>query len=121
VNIDEAETVIEVDPHEKEMNMGNDEFEPEDLSRKFLIDVTADGACFVRQMNEKPQHGGLPMFSTDTREEAESLIVLHCHLARDGSGIYRINNWPRDADIDAIYAAAALFRASYASRRARAR
>lgn len=72
----------------------------DDLGRRFLLDVTRDGAVFVRERGKGPcPHGGLPVFSTDTREEADDLIVHHCKLARNGTGIYRLNEgiFPRDA------------------------
>lgn len=72
-----------------------------DLSRKFLIDVSANGACFVRARSELPAYGGLlPMFSTDDRESAEALLVRFCTLARDGSGIYWLNRSLFDPNTD---------------------
>ena len=72
-----------------------------DLSRRFLIDVSADGACFVRDRGEKMAVNGLlPVFSTDDRESANGLIVRYCTLARDGSGIYRLNRSLFDPDLD---------------------
>jgi hypothetical protein len=68
--------------------------EATELSRRFLLDVTKDGAVHVRERGSGScPYGGLPVFSTDTREEAQSLIVRHCKLARDNSGVYHLNEF----------------------------
>lgn len=86
----------------------------DDLGRRFLLDVTASGHVLIRERGEHAG-AGLPVFSTDTREEAERLIVRHCRLARDRSGLYRLNHWPEDPDvIRDLDRAAALFRDSAA-------
>lgn len=41
------------------------------------------------------QHtAGLPVFSTETKYQAKFLVVTHCKLARDGSGIYTLDQPP---------------------------
>ncbi len=82
-----------------------------DLSRRFLLDVTKDGAVCIRERGSGEVTGGLPVYSTDTREEAESLRVDHCHLARDGSGIYRLNRF--SGDVEALVAVAEMFHAAH--------
>lgn len=74
------------------------------LSRHFLLDVTADGAVFVRERGGTggTMHGGLPVFSTDTRKQAEALIVGACRLSLDGSGTYRLSDWPIGAVRDGL-------------------
>lgn len=62
----------------------------EDLSRPFLIFVCAAGTVHIVEMGSRPPEGTLPVFSTQTREEAERLRVRHCRLARDGSGLYTL-------------------------------
>jgi len=54
------------------------------------------------------------VFSTDTREQAESLRVLYCGLERDGSGTYRLNPSIRPADVDGLDNVTDLFRRAYA-------
>src|SRR5262245_22457417 len=90
----------------------------EDLSRRYFIDVTADGAAFVRG-HGTPVTVGVPGFWCDTYEQAKALIVLHCRLARDGSGVYHLNEWNGGAGLDALYGWSARFRASYAQMKAK--
>lgn len=53
----------------------------------------------------------LPVFSTKTYDEARMLRTLHCRLARDGSGMYFLNNPPeRVEDLDGV---TDMLRASY--------
>jgi hypothetical protein len=86
----------------------------DDLGREYFIDVTKDGACFVRQRGTGPcPHGGLPVYSTTTKEEAKNIIVRLCRLERDGSGIYRLNNPP--SSVDDLGHVSDLFRASHAT------
>lgn len=88
-----------------------------DLSRRFFLDLTASGHVFVREKGSgAPLHGALPVFSTETEEEAKALIVRHCRRARDGSGLYRLNDWPRQAEYSDLERATDLFRASYGNR-----
>jgi hypothetical protein len=84
----------------------------DDLSRPILIDVSANGAVSIRDKG-RPARGMLPFFSVDTREDARSLISLHCKLARDGSGTYWLSDFEPDS-LDSLDAASDLFRASYA-------
>jgi hypothetical protein len=65
-----------------------------DLSRRFFLDVTKSGHVFVREKGQPVapgEEGGLPVFSTDTREQAAMIRVHFCRLARDRSGLYRLN------------------------------
>jgi hypothetical protein len=86
-----------------------------DLSRKFSLDVTADGAVFVRSRGARLRSGAMPVFSTDTREQATGLQVRHCRLSydktRSGAGIYRLNEVP--VDFDALAGVSDMMRASY--------
>lgn len=82
-----------------------------DLSRAVFLDVMASGHVFLRERGTPCTKGGLPVFTTNTMEEAERLRVLHCRLARDGSGLYQLNEPPVDVhDLNRI---AELFRKSY--------
>jgi hypothetical protein len=86
----------------------------DDLSRKFLLDVTADGSVFVRERGKDDRYpGSLPVFSTDTRKQANSLIVRYCRRAKDGSGIYRLNDF--DGELNSLDAWAETFRTSLAA------
>lgn len=85
----------------------------QDLARKFFLDVYACGAVQIRERG-KPIDGGLPVFSTDTYKEAQSLRVLYCGLERDGSGTYRLNPSIRPADVDGLSKVTDLFRSAYA-------
>lgn len=91
-----------------------------DLSRKFFLDVCARGTVHIRERGRLQTGGGglLPVFSTDTHEQAESLRVLHCRLDRYGSGLYTLNDPPKDvAGLDAV---SDMFRASFARMTSRA-
>jgi len=88
----------------------------DDLGRKFRLDVFANGVVMIRNQGS-PLDGALPVFSTDTHEQAESLRTQHCKLARDGSGIYRLNEPP--ADVDDLDRVSTLFRTSYATMKGR--
>jgi hypothetical protein len=82
-----------------------------DLSRAVFLDVMASGHVFLRERGAPCTKGGLPVFTTNTMHEAEMLRVRHCRLARDGSGLYQLNEPPVDvADLSRI---AELFRESY--------
>ncbi len=83
-----------------------------DLDRQFFLDVDAAGFVFVRERGcGSSPHGALPVFSTDTYEQAKSLIVRHCRLARDGSGLYCLNEPPQSVgDLSRV---SDLFRSSY--------
>lgn len=88
----------------------------DDLGRRFIVEKS--GHVFVRDRESNAMSQGLPVFSTDTREQAERLIVRHCVLARDGSGLYRLNDWPEpeEATLDDLYQAGDLFRTTYSVR-----
>jgi len=83
----------------------------ENLSRRFFLDVTADGAIFIRERGQPVTDGALPVFSTDTYEQASGLRVRHCRLARDRSGVYRINDWV--GGFDALAEASEMFANSF--------
>lgn len=83
----------------------------DDFSRRWFLDVAACGAVEIRERGKRKATSGLPVFTTDTREQAESLRVLHCRLERDGSGIYRLNSPPED--IDDLDGVTSLFRSTY--------
>lgn len=91
----------------------------DDLTRRFLLDVTRSGHVFIRERGvDSNDVGGLPVFSTDTREQAEMIRTRFCRLARDRSGHYRLNGCLGDdtldlPDLDAI---AERFAAHYAAR-----
>lgn len=84
----------------------------DDLSRPVLIDACAAGSLHIRDRGAPMVKGTLPVFSTATREEAESLRVFLCRLARDGSGLYFLNERPRSPDD-----ATAVLRAAWERRR----
>lgn len=67
------------------------------MSKPWILDCDANGNIVVREPGAKRAEG-LPVFSTDTKHQAEFLQVTHCRLARDGSGIYTLNDPPRSVD-----------------------
>jgi hypothetical protein len=83
----------------------------DDLSRQFFLDVCANGSVAIRERGQSAD-GRLPVFTTATHDEASQLRTLHCRLARDGSGIYFLNE-PIDGVGD-LANVADLFCASYA-------
>jgi hypothetical protein len=62
------------------------------LSRRFILDITADSTIFIRdtQLKEPRDPAALPFFSTDTREQARDLVVLRCRLLYNGN--YRLTH-----------------------------
>jgi hypothetical protein len=70
----------------------------DDLGRRFLLDVCANGSVHIRERGRpiSAVDALLPVYSTDTHEEAVTIRVRHCKLARDGSGLYFLNESPRD-------------------------
>jgi len=88
-----------------------------DLDRRFFLDVTADGAVFIRERGHPKMSGALPTFTTDTHDQALMLQQRHCRRARDGSGIYRLNEPP--TDLDALGGITDLFRLTYEAMLAR--
>lgn len=87
-----------------------------DLSRRFLLEVTRDGTVFIREACA-PTTGGLPVYSVDTWDDAEALRVRHCRLARDRSGIYRLNEFSgEEEDLDRV---GALFKETHERQMAR--
>lgn len=90
----------------------------DDLSRQFFLDVMQSGHVFVRERGAPRRNGALPAFSTDTREQAEQIIVYFCRLARDGSGLYQLNDGDL-RDLDDLNRTADLFRRHYETVQAR--
>lgn len=90
----------------------------QDLSRRYFLEVAKSGHVFIRERGAPAADGLLPVFSVDTHAEAEALRVRNCKLARDGSGTYRLNDWPEDGQLKDLYRAADLFRAQYGNTRA---
>lgn len=90
-----------------------------DLERDWFLDVCAAGSVHIRQRGKRPRRKTmlLPVFSTDTEYQASMLRVMHCRLARDGSGLYHLNEPP--TGIDDLPRIAAMFRASYEAMKAR--
>lgn len=60
-------------------------------SRPVKLDCSADGVVVIREAGSIPG-GFLPLFSTDTNEEAEALRTRHCRKERDSS-LYRLNDF----------------------------
>ena len=62
--------------------------------------------------------GGIPVFTTATRAEAEQLQLRHCRLARDGSDTYRLNVCLGDAllEFEDLAFIGDMFRASHAGK-----
>lgn len=87
---------------------------PSDLSRKFFLDVTASGHVFIRERGSVRRDGALPTFSTDTYDEAEQLVLRFCRRARDGSGLYHLNEVP--ADLDDLGRVSEMFRVAHERR-----
>lgn len=85
-----------------------------DLGRAYQLTVAASGHVFVNRAGSALEPGALPVFSTDTHEEALALVVRHCRRANDGSGLYRLTNWINGRDVnDALDEVSDLFRADY--------
>lgn len=85
----------------------------EDLGRSWLLDVDASGAVTIRRKGVRVLRpsGGLPVFSTDRLEEAEQLRLLFCRRANDGSGVYFLNDPPKN--VEDLSRVSALFRTHY--------
>ncbi|HZL96045.1 MAG TPA: hypothetical protein VFB99_20475 [Vicinamibacterales bacterium] len=79
------------------------------LGRVWFLDVCANGSVHIRKRGKRIQDGLLPVFSTDTEAQAKTLQVRHCRLARDGSGLYHLNERPSGyEDLEKITAMFAL-------------
>lgn len=73
----------------------------DDLSRQFFLDVTKSGHVFIREKGSgRSSTDGLPVFSTDTHEQAAMIRVHFCRLARDRSELYRLNECLGDAELE---------------------
>lgn len=83
-----------------------------DLGRAFYLDVCALGSVHIRERGRRMEDGLLPVFSTDTRDQAEELRIRHCRLANDGSGLYHLNDRPQG--VEDLGLVSDLFRATYA-------
>lgn len=81
-----------------------------DLSRRFFLDVTQSGHVFIRSRGARID-GALPVYSTDTAEEAEQIRIRHCRSTRDGSGLYQLNDF--GGEVDDLFAVGALFRTTH--------
>lgn len=67
----------------------------ERLKRRFMIGLSASGHVFVRDTQSTDERerktfaqNALPVYSTDTREEADAVVVRHCRLGYDGIYIW---------------------------------
>jgi hypothetical protein len=65
--------------------------EKDDLSRDVVIDVMASGHCTLHVRGARAPRGSrapgsLPVFSTDTFDEAKALLVRFCKLSPHGEG-----------------------------------
>jgi hypothetical protein len=69
----------------------------DDLSRQFKLDVDASGAVTIRETGKPNTSGSLPVFSTDTIDEAYRLRDRLCYLARDGR-TFVLHDLPRTVD-----------------------
>jgi hypothetical protein len=85
---------------------------------RFFLDVTKSGHVFIRRLGGE-LNGALPVYSTDTAEEAEQIRVRHCHLARDGSGLYQLNEF--SGDVADLLAVGVMFRVTHEANRKRAK
>lgn len=86
-----------------------------DLGRRVTLWVDAAG-CVSLADKGVAVRGSLPVFSTDTQEQAEQIRVRFCRLARDGSGLYFLNEPPATVeglgDVSEMFRRAAEARAS---------
>lgn len=64
-----------------------------DLGRAFTMSVCANGSVWI-QRHGQLEEGTLPVFSTDSHDQAEQIRVRHCRRANDGSGLYFLNERP---------------------------
>lgn len=64
-----------------------------DLGRAFTMSVCANGSVWI-QRHGQIESGTLPVFSTDTHDQAEQIRVRHCRRAQNGSGLYFLNDPP---------------------------
>jgi hypothetical protein len=83
----------------------------DELSRQFRLDVAADGVVTIGERGQLSNSDSLPVFTTDTREQAHMIQVRHCRLDRDGSGRYRLNVWPQT--LEQLWDVTELFRTTY--------
>lgn len=88
-----------------------------DLGRLVTLWVDAAGCVTARERGSGVD-GSLPVFSTDTREQAEALQVRHCRLARDGSGLYFLTDTPRG--VEDLSRVSDMFRETYSQGQASA-
>lgn len=81
-----------------------------DLGKAFTLWVDAAG-CVTVATTGRGVHGSLPVFSVETHDQASALQIRHCRLARDGTGLYFLNDTPRG--VDDLGKVSDLFRATY--------
>jgi hypothetical protein len=61
------------------------------LTRSYLLEVYKSGEVMIRARGEPMPEGVLPVYSTDSREEAEMIQVRCCVLSRVDNQTYRLN------------------------------
>lgn len=79
-------------------------------SRPVKLDCSADGVVVIRESGSIPD-GFLPLFSTDTTEEAQALRTRHCRKERDSS-LHRLNDF--GGELEDLANATETLRATYA-------
>jgi hypothetical protein len=82
-----------------------------DFGRRFIMTVAASGHVYIHERGRRAEPGTLPVFTTDTREQAEAIRVRHCKFASDGSGLYRLNDPP--GNVDQLSDVSDLFRSAF--------
>lgn len=88
------------------------------LARRWLIDLWANGAVTIRHRDDRTEDGepgGLPVWSTDTKAEAQALLVRHCKLSRQDHRTYFL---PRFRGYPSLAEATERFRIDTENRRA---
>lgn len=72
------------------------------LSRRFLLEVWKNGAVTIRERGE-PATGGIPVYSTTRRGDAEMIRAYHCRLSRLDNETYHLNEFDRTIeDLDRV-------------------
>jgi hypothetical protein len=86
------------------------ELKLQDLVRPIVIDVGMDGTCTFRRKGVPAfDRMALPVFTVNTEEEAQDLIVLLCSTYPNGTK--RLKAFPRDES--GLDYATVLFREAY--------
>lgn len=100
-----------------------------DYDRPWILEVSGNGVVNIRDKNAKTDRRRkspdgsmyLPVFSTNTEDEARSLVVSHCKHTNDGSDLYKLNPSlfdPNANDVDRLNAlnrVSSTFRQTYAT------